>query len=458
MKRNETVILAAVLALAFGLRLLVALLPPLWNANAPLDPDSADYIALAKGLVDSFSYGSSQFEGLNRMPGYPLFLAIAMVPCKLLGVDGWQTLALLLQSLIDTCSCLLLWMILRFRLGCGEWAALFGMLLQALSALALVSCAKILSETLFTFLLLGTFWFLLPCLERKTELSSKIIYSAAFAGLLWGLACFTRVALLPLTPLAALALCLLPGRRIAKASAFLLPVALLIGCWSVRNGVAAGYWGTSIVSSINLYRYDAAAMEAKRSGRPFAEVQAEFDAKAPQGVRQAEYAAFCKREGSKAALAHPVSFVAVHIRGMVVSLLPGEGDLLKSFGCEIGGNGTLSVIMSEGFVAGLRRYLNGNWWAVPLALPSILLLLLKYALAAGFALDLRTVKERWLPLLVLAACAAWLLFAGGAAATPRFRAPVEPLLAIFASLAVAWLAAFCAKLRSMPFGNLWMTK
>jgi len=111
---------------------------------------------------------------------------------------------------------------------------------------------------------------------------------------------------------------------------------------------------------------------------------------------------------------------------------PDDAEFWRVRRFRAGQRGTLEVLQTRGLWAAVRHYVGGNWAAVVLAAPFVLILLGKYAAVAVLAarkLRWRMPAEAWL--LVLVAAASALL--PGPAAHPRFRVPVEPLLSITAA-------------------------
>jgi len=439
LERYEIHALSTLLAVALVLRLALPLALFLQGRaeQACMEPDSHDYLLLSRYISGQPVHWADPWG--FRVPGYPLFLA----PFSSLEGASLCLPVAIVQAFLDLGSCFLTWLIVRRRLGFGASSSLLALLLQCLSSSAIDSSVKLLSETLFTFLLLASLWLLIPALakDRDGEASFKRRTQWLFgAGALWGLACLVRVVILPLTLLPALAACL-PSRRLFPALVFLAPVLVLNGGWALRNGLTSGYWGVSSAASVNLCRYDACAVEASLSRRPFADVQRDFDSFNSDALQRRGNRHLAPESMERAVAtikAHPFEFAKVRLKGAVSTLLPSDGDLLKTLGFGVGGNGTLATIQSEGFVAGVLKFFGNGTWLIVLVLPSLALLALKYALAASWPLGVGSLRGVALPLCVVSLCVAWLVVAGGAASTPRFRVPAEPLLAILA--AAAWTA------------------
>src|SRR3990172_9492724 len=72
MKRTHALLLAALLALTFAVKL------TLWIQTPQTFPDSLGYIAPAMRLLDGLGYGSQ--ENGFRTPTYPLFIAAIVAP------------------------------------------------------------------------------------------------------------------------------------------------------------------------------------------------------------------------------------------------------------------------------------------------------------------------------------------------------------------------------------------
>jgi hypothetical protein len=109
-------------------------------------PDSADYEALGRALASGASYVAGGMQA-SRMPGYPLFLA----GCAVLS-GGSLKLAFVIQAVIG--ALIGVWVYLL----CADWDRRWGLIAAAVAAidpLSVAFSAALLSETTFTFFLLG---------------------------------------------------------------------------------------------------------------------------------------------------------------------------------------------------------------------------------------------------------------------------------------------------------------
>jgi len=216
--------LAALLLIALvagGLRLAFAFRVP-----AFVTKDSVEYVEPALALLDSGPFVLAQ----RRTPVYPLFMAASVA------VFGRDLLAITFaQHLLGIGTALMTYAI--GRLTFGRAVGLLGGLLAALSSPLLIYEHYLITESLFTFLLVGAI-----CLF-VAGLRTRLLRYFALGGVVLGLAALTRPvgqAILVVLPLAFLPV--LGGWR-PTARAFALTLAcfaLLIVPWTIRNQLVFG--------------------------------------------------------------------------------------------------------------------------------------------------------------------------------------------------------------------------
>ncbi|MCK5844143.1 MAG: glycosyltransferase family 39 protein, partial [Victivallales bacterium] len=418
------------LALSFALacRLALAFIAAA-DQSVFVDPDSNDYIKLADHLAAGVGYTKGDEPEIFRAPGYPFLLSFF----RRLFPDDFIPMVLF-QALLSVGTIFLLWRLALLLGGDDRRLANFAVMFQCLTLTSIVFSNKILSETLFTFLLTASLLMLetslkrLECSSAESDETGNPLLPAILAGCALSAALMTRAILLPLIPLFAVYISVrivfadndrakACGRaagedsdeteirwrvslksRLAKAALptllFLLPVVVAYGAWSFRNLKTADFAGFSSVARINIYRYYACLLLAKNNGRSFDEQQgictAELEAQGPQ-AKQAEYAV---RKGLPVILREPLRYFFLHLKTDVSSLLPDVGDLYRLLGFEIGRSGTLSVIRSRGILAGVKHYFDGKWGLFAAALPLMVLLIAKFAAAAFGTLAAFKSKQR----------------------------------------------------------------
>jgi 4-amino-4-deoxy-L-arabinose transferase-like glycosyltransferase len=439
-------ILAIILAAAALLRvaLLLAALPR--GSGALFTPDSHDYDQLARSLLDrgEFSRFADGRPELFRTPGYPLFVAGVYA---LSGRSPWAVA--LVQIGLDVLVCYLV-----YRMGRRAWSQRAGLLaagLQAVSPAAIVSSVRLLSEQLFTLMLmlavtlLAGHFIRAPRGEQKGHGESPLdarkraasILRPLAAGLLLGLGCMVRPAGLPLIALGS-AVLLAGPRRWASAGVFLAGGLVAVLPWLARNAVEAGYPHISGVADYNLFYCNALGLAEREPQLPLTPRQQELASLAQEPnwppmekINDPRFLAEIGRQGRQIILAHPLAYARMHLRTTLNVFLPAATDVLEVAGLTSGNKGTLAVLRKDGLRAASEHYFAGNGWAIWLALPMALIcagriLLGLIGLAAGAFRPTRL----WA---LLAVIVLYFVLSPGPVAHARFRVPIEPVFSLLAA-------------------------
>ena len=463
-KKKELSIICFLFILAFAVRLLF-LSYALKEPVRYLTPDSNDYLVLAQNLYDKFLYFNSSGNGeIFRIPGYSFFIYILWF-----FVNKSIICILLFQIFIDSLSCLLTWKISKELFKDDLYSSYIAFLFQIFSIVSIVFSVKILSETLFTFLLL-----VVLLLAIKTSRSKGSLYFYIF-GFFTAVLCLVRAIGIPLIFLF-LFVIYFRTKSFSKLLNFIIPLLLLLGFWSTRNYIQTNYFGLSTVSKINLYRYNACALLAKKNNSSFLIEQKKCDKILSNYKTQKEKADYSQQKGIETIIEHPFKYLLIHTKSCINTLLPAIGDLYQIVGIKIGNSGTLAMINSYGIVQGIKSYFNGKWILFFISLPLVLVLFIKYILSLfscilitidfskkyianlnsksvnrksrscgmNFNKSKFTKPKEWACTLgcisniksfnhiILFMIILYFLFAPGPASTPRFRVPIAPLLSIYA--------------------------
>ena len=429
--------LLLILALALAGR--VALLTKAWQSDAIAlgSPDSASYLSTAKSLSADGTFRTDGRPELFRTPGYPAFLAA----CGATGPWGYgiaQAFQVLLDVLLVYLTYVLgVWLISE---SVGLWAAAF----QAVSFVAALGSLLILSDSLFAFLMTTALLLLVRHLRRGTW------WPVALAAVVTAAAAYVRPVGFIFVPIAVLVLLARRG-RLANAGGFALVFAVLVIPWCIRNYVVAGYAGFSSVGEHNLLYYEATGVTAKVRGVSTLEAREDLDSLFRQRraalnipANSAEAARLQGRMGREIVLSHPGTWLVVHVKTSVNSLLPAGTGLLEILGITSGSHGTLSVLHTEGIWSAVKHYFSfgPGLAAVLWIVPELVLLAVRYLACLAYAVrQLWRQKLNWgaAGWLVVLTILAFVLVAGPAA-VPRFRAPVEPLVNLGAAAGLVWLA------------------
>ncbi len=402
-----------------------------------LTPDSFDYIRLARSVIESNIYGTPGNLEIFRVPLYPLLMSGGMLFFK----TSFIPTLLLFQAIIDSFSAVLVMKSTQFLFK--EDAEKIGFLagiLYSLSPLCIVYSTKVLSETVFVFLLLLLFVSSLKVINRENIRTNFILFYFIFIGILAGVLCLTRAVFIPLAVLFLLWI----SFRVKRVKYILLVAIFLFlipGIWVVRNHHACGYTGITSVPAVNMYRYDACSVLARIHSISFTEQQSKIDSELDKISTQKEISEYCAKRAFSVIKEHPFLYAYLQCKNSIGTFLPAVNDLFESFGFIIGGKGTLGVINSSGLVKGMKHYFNGRNDLLLIALPLAFLLLVFYTFALyGIYVVIKkdsggvVMDHLFIFLLLL-----YFFIAGGAAATPRFRVPVEPFLSVYAAVGIIFL-------------------
>lgn len=424
-KRPLWIILCVALILRAGLLLAG------WNdPQRFFTPDSGDYdfLALSLGEYGEFSRSPDGPAELFRAPGYPFFLACINA------VSGYSIHAVLVvQILLDVALCRLVYLlgVRLFDRRVGLWAA--G--LQAVSTVAIISSVRILSDSLFAFMLTASILLLLS--HFKTLRYRPLL----LGGIVAGCACYVRPIGVFFGVIVLLVL-LLRCRAVRRAIVFAVVFAACIGPWILRNYIVADYCGFSTLSGESVFKFQAPYVLARVEGISVESARSRLEAELAQ-YKSAEDPTRGQLEAKRASLGygvlfeHPWTFLTMHFRGSLMVWVPGEAELPALLGAETGEKGTIEILSQQSLPDAVRHYLHGRMWILWILVPFMPVLLARYAFCAvGVA---RYVRPRMGPggwLIVLTVLLFTLL--PGVFGHPRFRVPITPLLNVAAGVGVVW--------------------
>lgn len=236
----------------------------LWNGmDTHLTTDGRGYLQLAENLLEHGVFsrtveGETLVHDSNRTPTYPLFIAVF----NFLG--GGMAIVLFIQIVISSLSCVLTSK-LAMNLFPDNWFAWWSGLFLAFDIPSVINANLILTETLFTFLILSSLFLIFQ--QRQ-----KNIFLFGIAGLLIGAGILCRPigVLLPFVLLAF-------GNRIGwkPTTVLCLSAVLMVMPWVVRNNVIFGRPFISSISEINLLLHTGASIRAERENKSTVDIQQE---------------------------------------------------------------------------------------------------------------------------------------------------------------------------------------
>ncbi len=410
--------LAWPVAAAAGIRLLLLLITLHATGLAAITAgDSISYLRPGAELMRHACFCSSGLPEIDRTPGYPLF---AMLTGSLWGALFLTVMAQILLSALNVVLAHRITMEIFPDAGAAQAAAW----LMALEPLAVEYSIRLLSETLFVFLLLLFLWRLVQYMQQPN------MHNVAQAAVLLAAMAYVR----PVAYWLALPIALVfPRRRWTHAVVFVALFSMLVAPWQMRNAHQARSTEFSSIADKNLYFYVAGAVLAQRShvsletwqadaGKEDAVLWAKLHPE-QQSWTEAQRNAWLRSEGLQVLRAHPWSFLRSYISGEVRLLSsPGASEFFRLTGWSA---------RPPGMDRPLSRRWSGLQWIVTGSMEAYLLLLWIFAAFALFAWRRRGKADR--KLWLLAAVALYFLaVSGGGQAVSRLRLPVMPILCIFA--------------------------
>ena len=390
--------------------------------------DSHEYLGLAESLTEG-SFSKNGVPEVMRTPGYPLLVALGVLAGHPIGFT------VLLQVVLGGAAAVIVYALavhvatylgLRDSRRVGLLAGLF----YALDPLSVIFSSFLLSETLFTTLLIAHLFVLSKYFE--TGLMRFVALSGVFAAA----SAFVRP-VAQYWPLVVVAVLLLhraptkqvdrPFTRFASALVFVMVTLTPLMLWAARNTYETGYSGFSAAGDYGLY-VSLGSSVANTHRNTFKQ---QVDMLAMRnGWTAAERYDYMRREGLRVIVDRPLTYLAVHSRAILQSLTPAFSMYVEIYRPGYADASTWRRLFG-GASLRLRDYLP--------ALPVYLLVGL--ACATQYILALAGVRRSFLSgsglnALLLASAAYFLIMAGavGDIATARMRHPAMPAICVLAGL------------------------
>ena len=422
-----------IVILGVALRLIL-LIYAMFVPEISYDGDSHEYLELAHHLAETGVYGAETDRPFPpdsvRPPLYPAFVALFAF---LLG-DGTPFLALLAQVLLSAGA---IWLTHRLarQLGASDWIARLAALVLALDVSSVIYATTLMTETLFTVLLL----LFASALVRTLKVPDRR-NNLALAVLSAGLILTKPIAsYLPLVS-AGLLLWLAHERTAQKALAavaHLALVAALVLPWALRNERKHDFFGVSTIQSFNLLYYNSALAKARTEGTGIDAAEDALTATLQQRIdldsaSTGEQAQAMQRLGWQTIARNPGNSAMLHLRGMLAMLVdPGRINLERVLYGAPGKSGLLEAFSTQG-TTGAMVLLLRQQPALLIVFAAVFLwqiALLSMNAIGGIALF---AKRQPILFWTLFSLIAYFLLTTGPLGAARFRVPVTPYLAIIA--------------------------
>ena len=433
-KVNRQALRSAISPLALGTLLRVGFMLAVWlrtGTRIVTQGDSESYLEPARSLLHGVYASHGQTE-LDRTPGYPVFIALTGA------AFGNILVTVVIQIALAALTIVLIRRIagLAFpHLEAGNIAAW----LFALDPASIVSCVRIMPETLFVFLFACVIERLLT-FNRTSTLRPLIA-----AGLLLAVATFVRpVSYYLVFPLAiALAITHRHSKTMRwKAPAFLLLSVLpWLVLWQFRNAQLTGYTGFSSIVEKNLYYFQSAEVTAELNGTSLAVEQTRlgYDSEASylaihpeqQSWTQAQRLHFMRASAMNILSQHRALYIRTHFVGVaLVAFTPAATEFLQLLDLYPSPQSMPHRILNEGIfhsvLAALRQH---PALSIGMAIFEAWLLFLYVFATSGTVVSS---SSRFAGIVVIGIAMYFLLISGGAQAVGRYRLPIVPEICVLA--------------------------
>lgn len=202
------------------------------SSNHSLRSDEIDYQQLAESIREDHSYSTHSGATAYRSPGYPAFISVLMSAVPAI------SFVLLIQALLETVTCLLL-----YRIGSIVANSATGFIAAGIWAFfpsSLLMPGLLLSETLFTTILIGALYTIVTTPNRTVIL-----------GILFGLTILIKPQMVIVT--GAYSVWLLCNKEWKKLFVIVSMMCVLVLPWIVRNIVVMGEPVISTNGGVNFW-------------------------------------------------------------------------------------------------------------------------------------------------------------------------------------------------------------
>lgn len=430
MKKNTLLI---IICLALALLLRVALLASTQgDLERAYEPDTVTYIEPALRLLR----GEGFIDDGHRTPIYPFFIAL------IYKFFGEKDLPVIVAQIILSVSTVYL----TFQIGrklFSESTGLLAAFFLAISIESITLAIFLLTETLFTLLFLGSILAYLFFRE-----SNKQIWIIA-SGILVGLSVLCR-------PIAAyfpyffIVLMLFDQakanrERLVKSCLYLISFLIVIVPWLLWNKSTIGIPTITTITNFNLLFYNAASLQANKSGIDIEVVRDEFQDLADRTlkVRHLPDTPANRNEVNRELALNviksdPLRYIYLHLSLDINNFLPSVTDLTEIMGITVGGKGTLAVLNQDGLIAAINHYFEDKAWLIGVFVPAIIFLVLLYIsdlIGTGFLIY----ERKWFTLAAVLLPILYLMLIPGAPSNQRFRMPAMPFISLLAAHGIIFL-------------------
>lgn len=420
-------------------------------------PDTLNYEGPALALLHlgklARSVDHPDTPAYQRTPGYPVFIAAV----------GWifgpGRPAVAAAQILLSLGTLTLVYLAGLRLWRRRTAALCALALAGLDPASYYYSHLILSETVFTFLLIAAMFGATAVTMHGARRAPWAALSVGCLALATLVRPVTYYAIAPFALFLALGLAR-PRRSWRRAALWGMAAAAIwiaaIGGWQWRNLHETGLGRFNRIEALNLYLYRAAGVVALRDGVSFQKANARLDREsqaALQGASLRERDEYYRREARAILRAHPGLVLRSCAKGLaLLTLHPNARRLYVHLTGDAEAENLTSDLKRLSPGTFFRKWIAGRPLLPALTLIEIGVLFSFYlGLPAALWLQRRRIRRRWRTHILWLGMLAYLVaVSSGPEASARLRAPLTPFFALYGGWALAWAGARLGRERRPP--------
>lgn len=431
------------LVLIFIILVLIARLSILiiayFHSERTLTNDSISYIEPAHYLLHDRVY---TYPSALRTPVYPMFLALVY---RIFGED--QFYVVVIQVILG-----LLTIYLTYKLNLElfpDQQNLTGIMLLTFGLESILSPFYVMTETLFTCLLVGValaflayhrtmdYWWLIAC------------------GVLTGLTILCRPIALYIPGIILFLLIWQYHHNmkqvVISGAVYMFMISACVVPWIIRNDRVVGVPVVSTITGDSLLFYSANALVAYQHQIGFFDAQKEMyialdqalsDANLPNNeLNRYHMEVFMARGILRQA---PVTYFYIHIRDSLKVFLPGTTSLREILGQTDQGIDLWDILQTQGIIPAFREYFQRTYGLQLLLIPFVIILYMT-CLGGSVGVFVLMKNRSWFELAILFLPVIYLTILSGPGAYSRFRIPFMPFLSILAGIGIEFVLDKCGK-------------
>lgn len=399
-----------------------------------LNPDSETYIVPADSLLTDFKFlNSDKAYETNRTPGYPFVIAGA----KLIARDQWKWLVILLQYGMNILAVMVFYDLMSLLIR-NQKAVNLATFLAVINLHDIYFANLILTDSLFqSIMLIGIYFFVRFLLRFKASFLVVAMACMSIAAFIRPSGFYLHFAIL-------IGVAIITFRNFKQLCKFSL-VIFLIGilpllCWQHRNYRVAGFNGFSSITTINLYYYHCAGINAVLNGTDFYTEQEKL-MNNPQltELQKTMTLPDAEQKLAKEIISdHIPIYVLLNIQGAgMIMLFPGVLDIFRIDDEKLDFLSELKEVYLQKGLKGGVFFLLTNPMGILTILNEIVLLMLAFINLIGMIRSFSYLRPWYVPVALLGFFLYFLCVSAGPngyGSFPRFRLSISFLQSLYVGI------------------------